>query len=233
MARKTRFNLTGHPQLIMQRGHNRLPCFFDKEDYLYFLECVGKASEQYQCYVHAYVLLKNEFNLLVTPHIENGIPQMMQSLGRRYVQYVNHRYHRSGTLWEGRYKSSLIDSSGYMLTCYRYIDALAVFRGLAPNESEYPWSSYHAHARGEDELGLIRNHPMYTDLGDDAEERQQSFLDLMQYEMEPWIRRHIEQTLLNELVLGGDRFINQIEDLVDRPVRPMKRGRPPKDAAKS
>jgi putative transposase len=227
MARKSRFNLKDHPQYIMQRGHNRLPCFFDGEDYLYFLDCLEKAARQYQCEVHAYALLETEIHFMATPRIQGGVSQMMQSLGRRYVQYINHRYHRSGTLWEGRYKSSLIDSEGYLITCYRYIESLAVDRGLAESVDKYPWSSYSHHAQGL-ESSLITEHSMFEHLGDTPEQCQQQYRDLFQFEIDEGTKNHINDTLNLELVLGGDLFKSRIQNMVDRPVRPLKRGRPPK-----
>ena len=211
----------------MQRGHNRLPCFFDGEDYTCFLDCLEKAARQYQCEVHAYTLLETEIHFLATPRIQSGVPQMMQSLGRRYVQYINHRYHRSGTLWEGRYKSSLIDSEGYLITCYRYIESLAVDRGLAESVDKYQWSSYLHHAQGL-ESSLITEHSMFEHLGDDPEQCQAQYRDLFQFEIDEGTKNHINDTLNLELVLGGDLFKSRIQNMVDRPVRPLKRGRPPK-----
>lgn len=211
----------------MQRGHNRLPCFYDVEDYQYFQECLGKSAQQYLCDVHSYALLKNEIHLIVTPSIESAIPQMMQSLGRRYVQYVNHRYHRSGTLWEGRYKSSLIDSSAYLITCSRYVESLPVDVGLAETPMDYPWSSYRKHVSGEDNP-LITEHKVYLELGETEEERNVAYRDFLGFELDPGIKKHIADTLSLEMVLGGDMFKYRIQSLIDRPVRPQKRGRPPK-----
>ncbi len=227
MARKPRFNLKDYPQYLMQRGHNRLPCFFDDEDYAFFLECLQKATAQYQCDLHAYALLNNEFHLIATPRIEGGIPQMMQSLGRRYVQYVNHRYHRSGTLWEGRYKSSLIDSAGYLITCTRYVEALPQDRGLNESQELYPWSSHAKHALGEDNA-LITEHRIFQELGESDQERSQVFQAFCSTPLDSGIKKHIAEMLNLEMVLGGDMFKYRIQNLVDRPVLPKKRGRPPK-----
>ena len=227
MARKPRFNLKDHPQYIMQRGHNRLPCFFDKEDYAYFLDCLEKSARQYQCEVHAYTLLETEIHILVTPRIQGGVSQMMQSLGRRYVQYVNHKYHRSGTLWEGRYKSTLVDAAGYLITCYRYIESLAVEKGLADAVENYPWSSYMNHAQGK-ESALLTEHSMFGELGENEDASRQQYRELFRYEIDPGTKKHIIETLNLELVLGGDLFKSRIQNLVNRPVRPLKRGRPPK-----
>ncbi|MDY6994076.1 MAG: transposase [Pseudomonadota bacterium] len=122
MARKPRINLPGIPQHVIQRGHNREPCFYAEEDYSTYLEFLQLTSERTGCQIHAYVLMTNHVHLLVTPTRDYGIPAMMQALGKRYVQYINSSYRRSGTLWEGRYKASLIDSQSYLLTCMRYIE---------------------------------------------------------------------------------------------------------------
>ena len=122
MARLPRFILPGQPQHIIQRGNNRQDIFCSEDDYLYYLEKLIEAASKHQCDIHAYVLMTNHVHLLVTPHTEEGIGKMMQVLGRYYVQYFNHRYKRTGTLWEGRYKATLIDTEQYLLTCMRYIE---------------------------------------------------------------------------------------------------------------
>lgn len=227
MARKPRINLKGYPQYIMQRGHNRLPCFFGTEDYQFFLQCLEKSAAQYQCDLHTYALLENEVHLIVTPHIEGGVSQMMQSLGRRYVQYINHRYARSGTLWEGRYKSSLIDSSAYLITCSRYIEALPIDVGLAEAPENYSWSSFRHHALAEENL-LLTPHQLFLELGDTDKERARAYRDFLGFELDPGIKKHIAETLSMEMVLGGDMFKYRIQAMLNRPVRPKKRGRPPK-----
>lgn len=232
MARKARFNLRGFPHYILQRSSNSLPCFFDEEDYQFFLESLRTAAAHYQCRLHAYALLPGEVHLLVTPEIESGLPQMMQSLGRRYVQRINHRYHRSGSLWDGRYKSSVIDSGAYLLTCYRYIESLPRRRGFSSTESDYPWTSHAFHAdvdADNDMPGLLSEHAIYKELGSSSDERREAYQDLLKYELAPWLIRHIEETVQQELALGGDRFLYELESMVDRPVRPLKRGRPPKE----
>lgn len=235
MARKVRFNLKGFPHYLLQRGSNNLPCFFDDEDYQFFLESLQQAAAQNQCRLHAYALLPSEAHLLVTPDVENGMPQMMQSLGRRYVQHVNHRYHRSGSLWDGRYKSCIIDSSAYLLTCYRYIESLPQRRGFAASDHNYTWTSHRFHTeagKNNDNVpGLLCEHAIYRELGETSNERRQAYQDLLKYELAPWLIKHIEDTVQQELALGGDRFLYQLESMIDRPVRPLRRGRPPKERA--
>jgi putative transposase len=211
----------------MQRGHNKLPCFYDADDYEYFQHCLQKSAEQYLCDVHAYVLLKNEFHVILTPLIEGAISQMMQSLGRRYVQYVNHRYHRSGTLWEGRYKSSLIDSSAFLITCSRYLELLPVDLKVVDVATDYLWSSHRKHVLAE-ENPIVKEHKVYLELGESDEERCEVYRDFLGFELDPGLKKHISETINLEMVLGGDMFKYRIQSMIDRPVRSLKRGRPPK-----
>ena len=121
MARQPRFVLPGHPQHVIQRGNNRNVIFAEYADYCIYNDNLGEACERFRCRVHAYVLMTNHVHLLITPETEQGISEVMQSLGRQYVQYFNYQYQQTGTLWEGRYKASLLDTTQYLLTCYRYI----------------------------------------------------------------------------------------------------------------
>ena len=141
MARKPRFVLPGYPRHVVQRGNNRQACFFDESDYRKYLDSLAEAAHKYHCQVHAYVLMTNHVHLLVTPTTDEGISQMMQSVGRRYVRYFNGVYRRTGTLWEGRYKASLVQTDSYLLTCYRYIELNPVRAEMVPDPGDYPWSS--------------------------------------------------------------------------------------------
>ena len=142
MARKPRFNLPGVPQHVIQRGNNREPCFYGDGDYQRYLGDLREAADRNDCRLHAYVLMTNHVHLLVTPMAEHGVTHLMQDLGRKYVRYINHNYQRTGTLWEGRYKSSLIDSEAYLLVCMRYIELNPVRAGMVQHPGEYRWSSY-------------------------------------------------------------------------------------------
>ena len=164
MARLPRFVLPGHPQHIIIRGNNREPVFATNEDYRFFLDKLADAAKKHQCDIHAYVLMTNHIHLLATPNTLDGISKMMQMLGRYYVQYFNSTYKRSGTLWEGRYKASLIDSESYALLCYRYIELNPVRAGMVEHPSEYPWSSYRANALGQYDA-LVTPQFMYFALG--------------------------------------------------------------------
>jgi len=160
MARKPRFNLVGQPQHVIQRGNNREACFYAAQDYRFYLCCVGEAARKFACDVHAYVLMTNHVHLLVTPRAEQAIGNLMQSVGRRYVRYINHVYRRTGTLWEGRYKASLIDSERYLLACYRYIELNPVRAAMVASPAQYRWSSYRCNAVGKTDT-LITPHVQY------------------------------------------------------------------------
>jgi len=228
MPRLPRLNLVDIPQHIVQVGHNNLACFFDDEDYAFYLQSLEAASNQYSVDIHAYVLLPNMIQIIATPRIPNGISSMMQSLGRRYVQFVNHRYRRSGTLWAGRYKSSLIDSDAYLLTCYRYVELRPMYLGLADGPAEYPWSSFHFHTCAA-ESELIKDHRLYTELGETDEERAQEYSKLFRYSFDRGLMQFIAETVKLGQVLGGDAFKEKIEQIANQRVRPLKRGRPRKD----
>lgn len=227
MGRPSRINIVGVPQHIVQTGHNRLPCFFDAEDYEFYLSSLRAASDQYQVEIHAYVLLPNQIQIIATPRIDKGISSMMQSLGRRYVQYVNHRYKRSGTLWEGRYKSSLIDSENYLLTCYRYVELRPLHLELVENLEDYQWSSYHHHC-GKKSDWLIQDHKLFRALGDNQDERCDAYSESFRYRFDRRLIDFIAETVNMGQVLGGDAFKDKIEKVANHRVRPLKRGRPRK-----
>ncbi|WP_231491894.1 transposase [Microbulbifer sp. HZ11] len=231
MPRLPRLNLIDIPQHIVQVGHNNLPCFFDDEDYQFYLDSLRNAADQYRVDVHAYVLLPNMIQIIATPRVPEGIPSMMQSLGRRYVQFINHRYRRSGTLWAGRYKSSLIDSDAYLLTCYRYVESRPIYLGLADSMADYAWSSFQHHAN----LALstvIKDHRLYMALGDTAAARADAYRELFRYRFDRRLLEYIAETIKLGQILGGDVFKDKIEQISNQRVRPLKRGRPRKSAEK-
>jgi putative transposase len=225
MPRKPRFNLMGIPQHVIQRGNNREPCFYAEEDYRWYLDDLREVAEKYHCRIHAYVLMTNHVHMLVTPMVEHGISQMMQALGRRYVYYINKTYKRTGTLWEGRYKSSLIDSDRYLLTCMRYIELNPIRANMVSHPGEYKWSSYQANARnGIDPL--IENHPLYMALGPTDEIRQSVYRELFRHHIDNETLHDIRESLNHELVLGCSYFKEKIEKMTERQTRLGQPGRP-------
>lgn len=225
MPRKPRFNLVGIPQHVIQRGNNREPCFYAEQDYLRYLDDLTEAAKKNDCRVHAYVLMTNHVHILLTPMIEHGIPQMMQALGRRYVRYINTGYQRSGTLWEGRYKSSLVDSDQYLLTCMRYIELNPVRANMVAHPGEYKWSSYHCNAQNDEDM-LLEHHPIYTGLGSSIKERQASYRELFRHHLDDNSLHEIRDSLNHELVLGRSYFKDKIEQITNRQTRPGVSGRP-------
>jgi len=228
MARKPRFSLPGVPQHVVQRGNNREPCFFAPVDYRFYLDALHEAATLSSCTVHAYVLMTNHVHLLLTPDEEDSISRCLQSVGRRYVRYVNMLYHRSGTLWEGRYRASLVDSESYLLSCSRYIELNPVRAGMVPAPGDYPWSSYGFNAYGV-RNELLAPHPEYLRLGSTSRDRQQAYRELIRDQLGQSSLSAIREALNQERVLGTDAFKDQIEVVLNRRIRPGRVGRPRKD----
>lgn len=225
MPRKPRFTLPGVPQHVIQRGNNREPCFLAESDYRHYLEDLQACAEKCECRIHAYVLMTNHVHLLVTPMQEQGIAEMMQALGRRYVYYINKTYRRTGTLWEGRYKASLIDSEAYLLTCMRYIELNPVRAEMVSHPGEYKWSSYGTNAQGRADA-LLSPHPLYTALGTTAAERQHAYRELFRHHLDNDLLHEIREALNHELVLGRSYFKDKIEAMTQRQTRLGVPGRP-------
>ncbi len=225
MPRKPRFTLPGVPQHVIQRGNNREPCFLAKQDYRRYLDDLATAAEKYRCRIHAYVLMTNHVHMLVTPMKEHGIGEMMQALGRRYVYYINKTYRRTGSLWEGRYKASLIDSDAYLLTCMRYIELNPIRADMVRHAGEYKWSSYGANAQGRQDR-LFSPHPLYTALGNTVAERQYAYRELFRHHLDNELLHEIREALNHELVLGRSYFKDKIEATTQRQTRLGDPGRP-------
>ncbi len=225
MPRKPRFTLPGVPQHVIQRGNNREPCFLTDADYRRYLDDLQASAQQYVCRLHAYVLMTNHVHLLLTPLEERGIGDMMQALGRRYVYYINKTYGRTGTLWEGRYKASLVDSDAYLLTCMRYIEMNPVRAAMVNHAGEYKWSSYGANAQGRADA-LLSPHPLYLALGATAAERQHAYRELFRHHLDHTALHEIREALNHELVRGRSYFKDRIEAMTQRQTRLRLAGRP-------
>ena len=224
MPRLPRFVLPGHPQYLIQRGVNRQETFCTDQDYQFYLEKLHDGAQKYKCDIHAYVLMTNHVHLLVTPYTENSIGRMMQMLGRYYVQYFNYCYKRTGTLWEGRYKATLIDTEAYLMTCMRYIEQNPVrATGMVNHPAEYPWSSYRYNALGQvDEL--VTPHALYNTLGPRPEDRQTAYRQLFRARIAEQSLEDIRSATNKAWVLGDDYFRQRIEKQLSRRAAPKKRG---------
>lgn len=225
MARQPRIDLAGIPQHIIQRGNNRQACFLADDDRRHYLEWLRKAAEKYGGFIHAYVLMTNHVHLLATGTAVGAVGRIMQSLGRRYVRYVNSSYRRTGTLWEGRYKSSLVESDRYLLTCYRYIELNPVRAGMVDTPGEYFWSSFNRNALGMTD-NVITPHATYISMGRSDAERFLAYRGLFRNAIDnddiEAIRSHVNQGK----VLGSEAFRNQVEAVLNRRVRLARPGRP-------
>jgi putative transposase len=224
MPRRPRINLAGHPQHVVQRGHNREACFFADEDYLFYLHWLREGAKKYACDIHAYALMTNHVHLLVTAHRPDAISRLMQSLGRRYAQYANRVYKRSGSVWEGRFKSSLIQAEEYLLTCYRYIELNPVRADMVRDPGEYRWSSYRWHGLGAGNE-LITDHPLYMALGLDETERRAAYRALFRAHLDEEALDEIRKASNRSLPLGSERFKEQVEAALGRRVGLRPRGR--------
>jgi len=225
MPRKPRVYMAGVPCHIIQRGNNRQACFFSEQDYQFYLECLSDACDRYNVSLHAYVLMTNHVHLLMTPNKADGISRVMQSLGRRYVQYVNFEYRRSGTLWEGRHKSSLVDAEDYLLKCYRYIEMNPVRACMVEHPSEYQWSSYRVNACGEPSE-FVKPHSLYLAISEHSEERLASYRELFSTGIDQQEVHDIRQAVQFSVPLGSSRFSEQIEQALNIKLGQAKRGRP-------
>lgn len=223
MARLPRLHLPGCAQHVIQRGNNREACFYDEADYKAYLVFLKEAAIKHQVAIHAFVLMTNHVHLLVTPLDERSTSRMMQTLGRRYVQYFNHTHRRTGTLWEGRYKSTLVDADTYLLTVYRYIELNPVRAEMVSHASEYPWSSYQGNAVGK-HIELLTPHLLYRRLGKTDEERQGAYRALFRGRMPERELATIREGTNKAWVLGSDRFKAQVEAKTGRRPTPSGRG---------
>ena len=227
MARLARVAPIGVAQHIMQRGNNRQVCFANPEDMKAYLNWLKELSRKHQVDVHAWVLMTNHVHLLCTPWKENAISSMMQSIGRLYVRYYNHTYQRSGTLWEGRFKSCLVQKERYLLELYRYIELNPVRANIVIEPSDYSWSSYSINALGL-KSELQTPHPEYLALGRSQNERMGNYRDLFRAHVGTELLTEIREGINKGLALGSEQFTSQIEELTNQRVTARKPGRPRK-----
>ena len=225
MARLPRLVVPDQVHHIIQRGHDGQPAFRSAEDYLFFLRCLRDAARRFQVAVHAYVLLPDQIRLLATPVDATGLARTMQWVGRHYVPYFNRQYGRSGTLWQGRYRTTVIDAAQYLMLCSRFIELYPVRAGLAGQPADYPWSSYMHHI-GAVPDGLVTDHRLYWALGNTPFEREAAYRALAEQGLSEEQVAELDAALLKGWVLGSPLFKTSIEKQGGRRVQPVKRGRP-------
>lgn len=221
MARQPRFFVPGCVIHAIQRGNNRAPMFQGHADFRCFLACLSDASARHELAIHAYVLMTNHVHLLVTPAHADSLPKTMQSIGRRYVHYFNRSRSRTGTLWEGRYRATLLDSDEYLFACMRYVELNPVRAGLVPRPEHYPWSSHRANANGELDA-LVQAHALYDGLGCTQARRASAYRAMFETPLSAEAVEAIRETTNKNWALGNDRFRQLAEAITGRPAAPAR-----------
>ncbi len=225
MSRKPRFFLPNVPVHAIQRGNNRQAIFFDDADYKAYLNWLKIAADKYNCKIHSYVLMTNHVHLLVTPETSEGLSRLFQYVGRFYVSYINKTYGRTGTLWEGRYKSNIVEDEYYLLNCSRYIELNPVRAGMVKSPDRYCWSSYKTNALGLAD-SLLTPHPLYLQLGSNDGIRQLAYQGLFKTSFDIRILDDLRACLQSGTPLGNDKFKDKVEQVLKVKVGQVKRGRP-------
>ncbi|MEN9889562.1 MAG: hypothetical protein RL559_1599 [Pseudomonadota bacterium] len=227
MARLPRLTVAGYPHHIIQRGNDRQPIVRDDADRERLLSLWTEHARTFQVAVHAYVIMDNHFHLLATPATHDGLPKMMQAVGRAYVRYFNLRHGRSGTLWEGRYRSNLIESERYLLACMVYIDLNPVRAGMVEQPQDHRWSS-HRHCIGVASDKLVTHHALFWALGNTPFAREAAYAESVQAGLTAEQRDALTRTALSGWALGSPAFVGELQQDTARRLSPGKAGRPPK-----
>lgn len=225
MARLPRLTVAGYPHHIIQRGNNRQAIVLSDADRVFWRGLLDEYAQAQQVQLHAYVLMDNHFHLLATPSTPDGLPLMMQALGRRYVRYFNSTYQRSGTLWEGRYKSTLIQTERYLLACMAYIDLNPVRAGMVAQAADYPWSSHRRYVGLVPDKGLSP-HALYWELGNTPFAREAAYADLVQAGVTAHQQDALTRATLSGWALGEEGFVRTLQQNTPRRVTQAKPGRP-------
>jgi putative transposase len=225
MPRKPRFFLSGVPLHIVQRGHSRDPVFFEDQDYITYAYWLSEASIRYQVSIHAYVLMTNHVHLLITPADASSVSLFMQFVGRHYVPYINHKYGRSGSIWDGRFRSSLVDSEHYLLATMRYIELNPVRASMVEHPVQYRWSSF-CHNVGVNVISMIEYHPVFLRLGNTSDERFEVYKGLFMSQLDDDTLQLITDSWATGTPLGNDYFRDKVEAILARKVGQSYRGRP-------
>jgi REP-associated tyrosine transposase len=224
MARLGRYFLPEQPLHVIQRGNNRQTIFLSDDDREIFLGWLLATTRDHGCRVHAYVLMTNHIHLLLTPERADSLPRTMQSIGRRYVRYVNDMHGRTGTLWEGRYRAAPIHSEPYLMACYRYIELNPVRAKMVRHPRDHRWSSYRANAQGVVDP-IVSPHPLYRSLGRSARERQESYRALFRERLPDDFVDALRNATNGGWALGDEEFKRRISKGAKRRAEPLPKGR--------
>jgi len=228
--RLPRLAISGLAQHVVVRGNNHQVIFYRDHDFRSFKIFLAQAASRYDCAIHTYVLMPNHIHLLVTPEQSNGVAKMIQLLARLYVQYFNQQYQRTGTLWEGRYKSALVDEANYALNCYRYIETNPVRSGLVESAIQYPWSSFHHNALAVND-SLLSASKVYRQLAANTVLRASKYLALCAAPLESKIILEIRNQTNRSRVLGDEQFVVKVEQLLGINLHAAHRGGDRRSAA--
>lgn len=225
MARLPRLTLAGYPHHIILRGNNRQAIFMDSADFQRMLALLQANAQDQQVQIHAYVLMSNHLHLLLTPMQNDSLPKMMQAVGRSYVLYFNKRHRRSGTLWEGRYRSALIQTERYFLACMAYIDLNPVRAGMVAQAADYLWSS-HGHYIGRQNEAWLSPHPLYWEMGNTPFAREAAYAAMVQAGVNQEQQQALTSSALSGWALGEKSFVQGLQKQTTRRVNRAKAGRP-------
>ena len=231
MARLPRLTLPGYPHHVIQRGNNRQAIFKTAADYQHIMGLLDENAKKFAVDIHAYVLMTNHFHLLATPQTDTGLPQMMQAVGRSYVRYFNDLHARTGSLWEGRYRSTLIQTDRYLLACMVYIDLNPVRAGLTGSALDYPWSS-HGFYVGVRSDKLLTPHALFWDLANTPFGREAAYADLVRAGISADQQSALTKSALAGWALGERDFVEDLQKRTERRVDKAKAGRPFSQAVK-
>ena len=225
MARLQRANPVDLPVHILHRGNNRQACFKNNVDYTAFLWWLREYSEKYMVEIHSWALMENHYHLLCTPKAEHALSRMVQALGRQYVRYFNGQNQRTGTLWEGRYRSCIVKPESFLLDVYRYIELNPVRAALASNPEEYSWSSYKINASGKSSA-LCKPHAEYLKLGETKSDCAENYKLKCEIGLENNRLKEIRKCINKGLAFGDEEFKIEVEKMTGRRQRELKSGRP-------
>lgn len=225
MPRRSRLVLPGVPMHLIQRGNNRQATFFAEEDYRNYLRWLAEAAARFACRVHAWVLMTNHVHLLVSADEPDAVAKVMKAVGQRYTQYINRVYGRTGSLWEGRFRSCLTDSDAYVLTCMRYIELNPLRAGMVEHPADYRWSSYRVNAQGEASV-LVSPHAAYLSLGPNPAARTLAYRRLFDSSLPAELVDELREATNGNRVFGGGRFAEQVKAALGCRVLRGSPGRP-------
>ncbi|HMN92603.1 MAG TPA: transposase [Hydrogenophaga sp.] len=229
MARLPRLTVAGLPHHVIQRGNNGQAVFVDDTDRELMLSLMADYARQFQVAIHAYLLLDNRVQLLLTPAKTDGLAGFMQAVGRRYVRLFNDRHARTGTLWEGRYRSTVLEPESHLLPCMVHMDLGPVRAGLVDRAEHYPWSS-HRHHIGQAPDRLITPHPLWWTLGNTPFAREMAYAELVREGVGVSQGEALMQATLHGWALGSSAFVAALQKQTPRRVGPLRPGRPPRRA---